>query len=229
MIIHDCDQGSLAWKRIRLGIPTASEFHRIITPGGKASTQADDYANRLLAELILGEPIEVFAGNWDTRRGGEVESNAVAYYEFQTDRVVHEVGFVTDDERTMGCSPDRLVEEDGLLEIKCLAGNTHVERLLEQAIDPKYVPQTQGQLLVTERAWVDAVFYHPRLPSLTIRVERDETFIAALRDRLTWFNGLLQGKLARMRELDYVRPESEWTDSDIEEIAGLTVDSYFSP
>jgi YqaJ-like viral recombinase domain len=229
VIIHNCEQGSLAWKRLRLGIPTASEFGRIITPGGKASTQADDYTNRLVAEFMLGEPIEGFEGNRWTQRGTEVESNAVAYYEFQTDRETQEVGFVIDDDRTVGCSPDRLVGEDGLAEIKCLAGNTHVERLLDQAIDPKYKPQIQGQLYVTQRQWVDAVFYHPRLPSLILRVERDVEFLSTLHVLLRRFRDDLAAKFARMRELGYLKEAATetWTESDMEEIAGLTVDGYF--
>src|SRR3546814_2809936 len=83
--------------------------------------------------------------------------------------------FVTDYAETMGCSPDGLVGDDGMVEVKCLKAENHIKAILYHAskghCPPDYVQQTQGQLLICERQWCDLVFYHPDLPLLAIRQE----------------------------------------------------------
>ena len=204
MIVHDCEQGSPEWLAARLGIPTASEFDKIISPTGKPSTQCDAYANRLLAEIMVGKPVESFEPTGWMDRGNVLEPEAVSFYELQTDREAVAVGFITDDLRTMGASPDRLIGDDGLLEIKCPAPHTHVQYLLDGAIDRKYYPQVQGQLLVTGRAWADLVSYHPELPPVVIRIERDPPFLATLADLLAKFTRELDAKRLVMIERGYL-------------------------
>lgn len=201
MIVHDLIQGSPEWFKARLGIPTGSSFEKILTPTGKISSQSDGYENRLVAEILTGDPIDDFAGTVWTERGNELEPEAVAYYEMTRGVETQRVGFVTDDERTFGASPDRLVGEDGILEIKCPAPHTHVTLLLEQNVDQKYYPQIQGQLMVTGRKWVDILSYHPKMPKSILRVERDEKYIAMLRDLLGMVRKNVDAKVAKVKGL----------------------------
>lgn len=209
MLLHNVIQGTPEWFACRLGIPTASEFDKIITPTGKPSTQADGYANKLIAEFLTGKPVDAFEGSSWTERGNELEPNAAQFYELQMDCEVAPVGFITNDAKTMGCSPDRLVGDDGLLEIKCPAPHTHVQYMLNGKIDQKYYPQIQGQLLVTDRQWVDLISYHPEMPPVIIRVERNEKFLTDLRGLLDGFMQDLAGKRKELIERGYMEPPAE--------------------
>lgn len=204
MIVHDVEQGTPEWHQVRCGIPTASEFDKILTPTGKSSTQAEAYANRIIAEIMTGGAVETWQGNMWSERGNELEAEAASYYEIRKAVKVQKVGFITDDARTMGASPDRLVGNDGLLEIKCPAPHTHVEYLLKQKIDQGYFTQLQGQLLVTGRAWVDIVSYYPTMPSIIMRVERDAIYLSKLRGAIAEFNATVAEKRERMKELGYL-------------------------
>lgn len=126
-------------------------------------------------------------------RGVELEDAAIDAYEFESELETSPGGFCTDDANTYGCSPDRLVGDDGLLEMKVPAPNTHIRYLLDKAAlgKEKWV-QVQGQLLVTGRQWVDLVSFHPEFPLLVRRVNRDEKYIGQLRDTVTMFVSLLR-------------------------------------
>lgn len=206
MIIHrDIEQGTPEWHQLRLGIPTASEFDKIITSGGKPSTQADAYANRLLAEIIVGQPVETFKKSAWMERGNELEPEAAAYYEMTNGIDTEKVTFVTDDERTMGASPDRLVGDDGLLELKCPAPHTQIDYILNGKLDRDYWPQVQGQLYVTKRKWVDLVSYYPGMRKpVVIRVARDEAYITTMSGLLVKFTATVAAKKARLIELGHL-------------------------
>jgi hypothetical protein len=197
MIIHVCTQGSEEWRRLRMGVPTASEFHRILTPGGKPSKQAESYLFGLLGELMMGRPLDAPSFPW-MERGHDLESDAANWYELQCDIATKIVGFCTTDDGRIGASPDRLVGDDGLLEIKCPSPDVHVRYLLfpDRGVDAEYRVQVQGQLYVTGRRWCDVVSYHPELPSVIVRVERDEDYIAKLDAELkTFCERLADGKV----------------------------------
>lgn len=185
-IFHNCEQNSDEWYALRLGVPTASEFKKVLSGTGKVSTQLLGYAQQLAAEIIAGEPVDIWEGNEYTERGHELEDKARELYEFMTGNDVTECGFVTNGD--FGASPDRLVGDDGLLEIKCLKGQRHVAACMyiesKGKVQPDYYSQLQGQLLVTGRKWADIVFYHPQLPHAEIRIHRDDEFIAALIEQL---------------------------------------------
>src|SRR5689334_10779581 len=122
-IFHpDLAQYSEEYDRLKLGMPTSSHFHKIITPQGKPSKQWREYACVLIAERILQRKIE-FYNSPAMERGLIVEAEAADWYEFDQDVTVQRIGFITDDNRTIGCSPDRLVGDDGLLEIKAPLNN----------------------------------------------------------------------------------------------------------
>lgn len=184
MRLHDVVQSSPEWYQLRLGKPTASAFSRIVTPTGRPSKQVDGYAMQLAAELFVGHQIG-WDGNAWSERGKEFEADAVSLYEFTHDVEVQRVGFVTDDAFEVGCSPDGFVGEDGMIEIKSLKAENHVAAIMEWSATglcpTDYVPQTQGQLLLTERVWCDLVFFHPELPLLTIRQTPLPEFAAVLR------------------------------------------------
>lgn len=174
MIIHDIDQHSPEWYQVRLGIPTASRFKDIYTSTGKASASADAYMHTLLAEELAGKPLESFESDW-MRRGTELEPSARAFYELRQNVELEVVGFVTNDEKTAGCSPDAMG-----LELKCPAPHTHVKYLLGGKCPAEYFPQVQGCIWICERDWWDFMSYHPDLPPFIIRVERDESYIKGL-------------------------------------------------
>lgn len=179
--IHGVEQRSKEWFELRRGIPTASQFCKIITSRGSESRQAEAYLAALLAELADEEYTGSFTGSYWTERGTNLEEEAVRRYEQVADTNTVKVGFITDRSRTMGCSPDRLVDSDGLLEVKCPAPHTHGHYLRRQRIDMRYYPQVQGQLLITGRSWVDFFSYDPDQPHFRVRVFRDEPYIATLR------------------------------------------------
>lgn len=192
MIIHDCVQGTTEWLQLRAGIPTSSEFHRIITPKtGRPSEQAEKYMWQLIAERLMGHPCIEFMSHW-MDRGSQMEAEAVQFYEFQRDVQTTKIGFLTNDEGTVGASPDRFVNDDGLLEIKVPKESTHVGYLLKHSVDAEYFPQVQGQLWVSGRQFVDILSYHPEMPPALIRVERDPRFIAMLETVVTKFSEVLE-------------------------------------
>ena len=171
MIIHPCTQGSTEWSEARLGMPTTSAFKRILTPSGKVSLSRDVYMAELLAEWALGEPITEFTGTEWTERGNFLEADARAFYSFHRDLDVATAGFLyRDNARMCGCSPDGLVGEDGLLELKCPGAGKHLLWLSRGHVPPEHQMQVQGALWVSGRAWLDFMSFYPRLPSLIVRV-----------------------------------------------------------
>ena len=199
MIIHQLEQNSDEWGKMRCSIPTAAKASKLITSKGEPSKSLHAYAMELAGNLYAGEDVAAWEGNIYTERGLEIESSARLAYEFTNNVSVDEVGFVSDDKQTYGCSPDGLVGAEGLVEFKCLPKN-HIKALLYyhkyKNTPPEYYPQCQMQLFVCERAWNDLMFYQDHLPHLTIRIFRNEVFIEKLeeqivtvlkeRDRIFW-------------------------------------------
>lgn len=198
--LHYCAQYSDAYDRLRLGMPTSSKFDKIITPLGKPSKSWKDYAYHLIAETLLGRPIDSYTSE-HMERGLALEEDAAGFYEMMTDTKVSLIGFVTNDAGDIGCSPDRLVGDDGLLEIKCPKPQTQVKYLLTGEVDKEYWPQLQGQLYVTGRQWVDIISYHPELPPSIIRVERDIEFIACLEVLLREFNNFKKAVIDKIQAM----------------------------
>jgi len=198
MIVHECRQGSDEWHRLRLGIPTASGFARLVTPKtGKASAQAFGYLCECFAEYGIGGPLDESSSLW-MDRGRDLEERAIAWYEFDRGCDVRRVGFVTDDGATVGCSPDGLVGDDGGLEIKVPAAKTHVSYLLRPSTLPNaYRMQIQGGLWICGRQWWDIVSYNPAMPAVVVRVERDEELIDKLADATEAFAVELDAALVK--------------------------------
>jgi hypothetical protein len=173
-------QGTPEWIANRIGLPTASQFGRIIQPTKLCmSTQAIGYIDELLAEWMLGRSLDEYIDQV-MMRGMELEADAINFYEMQRDCEVTKVGLIVNDEGTVGCSPDGTISIDGGLEIKCPLAKTHMGYLRRGMIDKKYVGQIQGALWITEREWWDVLSYNPFLPPALLRVHRDDKYIAAL-------------------------------------------------
>jgi len=175
-------QRSDEWFAERLGVPSASNFHRIITPTGKPSSQVDSYINELVAERITGQKIFVKVTD-AMQRGVELEAEARDYFGFISGIDAKEIGFCKHDTLEIGCSPDGIVEdENAVLEIKCPVQTTMVQYLRDDVLPAKYIPQVQGQLWITGCSHAYFFGYHPDMKSLIVRVERDEKYIKALAD-----------------------------------------------
>jgi putative phage-type endonuclease len=187
MLIVNCEQGTQEWFNARLGVPTASNFDKIITTEGKPSKQRTKYLYQLAGEAISMSSEDTFQST-AMLRGIELESQARELYSMLFDLPVSKVGLcVTEGEIKAGASPDSLVGEDGLLEIKCPTISTHVSYLLDNKLPTDYFQQVQGQLFVTERKWCDFMSYYPNMRPLIIRVYPDVDFIKALSIELKSF------------------------------------------
>jgi hypothetical protein len=197
MIVLDVQQGSAEWLQARLGIPTASRFSSIMTPKTrKPSAQQDKYLCQLLAERLLGHPVDEVSTDF-MERGTMLEPQAVAAYEFLHDVATEPVGFMLSDDRRYGASPDRLVGANGALEVKCLSAANHVAAMLGWN-NEDHISQVQGQLWVSGLAWVDNFFFNPELPSHEVRIYRDEVYIAALSGCVLPFCNRLEAAYAQL-------------------------------
>ena len=180
MIRLDCEQGSPKWQIARLGIPTASRLDSLVTPKtGKPSAQAERYLNELLAEWALGYPVDGATTQF-MARGNELEIRAICEYEFEHDVKVDRPGFILSDDRMVGCSPDGLIGEHGGVEVKCLSAANHIGVLRNEPDPAEHRCQVQGCMWLCERDWWDRVYFHPQLPTKTVRIERDPEFIETL-------------------------------------------------
>jgi hypothetical protein len=211
MQIYDIEQRTPEWHALRMGVPTASDFNKAITPKqGKPSTQAAPYAAKLALEMYLQKPCEDFGGTEWMDRGVGLEGEAIAQYEMINNLDVEQVGFVLDDVGR-GCSPDGLVGDAGMVEVKCLKPENHVAAMLSydetHKCDAKYFAQTQGQMLIAGRQWCDLIFFSPGLPLLVIRQMPDEKYCENLNSAL----GLILEY--RDRALGLLRTQTEGKDT----------------
>jgi putative phage-type endonuclease len=190
-IIKDVEQGSLEWLNMRLGKVTASKVKDVLTngKGGAISKTAETYMMDLLSELLTGQS-KPFFENDAMRWGTETEPQARAMYELMNDCEVEQVAFVKHSE-FVGVSPDGMVGDDGLIEIKCPTTTTQLKRALSDSYSSDYKAQIQMQLWVTGRKWCDFVSFDPRLTcSASYLVERvyvDQEFTANMVEKINIF------------------------------------------
>jgi putative phage-type endonuclease len=197
-------QGSPEWHQLRLGKVTASRMADLTakTKTGWGATRAN-YAAQILVERLTGQPADTYT-NAAMQWGTETEPKARAAY--HVIRSVIEVAFVDHPSIPMsGASPDGLVGDDGLIEIKCPNTATHIETLLGTPIADKYIKQMQWQMACTGRKWCDFVSFDPRLPTelqiKIIRVNRDDVMIASLEEETRAFLKEIDAKLAALTQL----------------------------
>lgn len=204
--MSDIIQGSEEWHALRCGRVTASRVADVVakTKSGWGASRAN-YAAELIAERLTGEPAERFT-NAAMQWGTDHEPDARAAYEFFRDAAVVEIGFVDHPSIAMtGASPDGLVGDDGLVEIKCPNTATHLDTLLSQTVPAKYVTQMLWQMACTGRKWCDFVSFDPRLPeSMSMfvkRVERDDKRIAELETEVAAFLEEISAKIEQLNSL----------------------------
>jgi len=196
--ILECEQGSEAWHRARMGIPTSSEFATVLARGkdGGASLTRAKYLRRLAGEIITGAPAETYS-NAHMERGKAMEEEARDLYCFLTNAEPQRVGFVRNGQK--GCSPDSLIGEDGMLEIKTALPDILIEKIERDDFPPEHKAQTQGGLWVAKREWIDLVVYWPKMPLFKVRAKRDEVYIAKLASEVDRFNDDLAALVERIK------------------------------
>jgi len=197
------EQRTDEWYAARLGRVTASRIADVVakTKTGWGAGRAN-YMAQLICEKLTGEPTVGFtsaAMQWGT----DTEPRARAAYELHTGNSVQEVGFIARDDMAAGASPDGLVGDDGLVEIKCPNTATHIDYLLKRSVPGNYALQMQWQMACTGRAWCDFISFDPRLPAdLEIwikRVDRDDTLIAELETEVRKFLDEMDGKISQLK------------------------------
>lgn len=199
-------QGSDEWKALRLGKVTASRIADLMakTKSGYSASRAN-YMAQLIAELLTGTTAEAFT-NAAMLHGTETEPEARSAYEFYQGVTVQEVAFV--DHPSIdhaGCSPDGLINDDGLVEIKCPNTATHLDTLLGRAVPSKYEGQMQFQMACTGRDYCDFVSYDPRMPEhmrlFIKRLPRDDKRIKEIEAEISSFLLEMAVKLSELNSL----------------------------
>lgn len=197
-------QGSPEWHQARLGKLTASRIKDAVarTKTGWGASRANLMAT-LICERLTGQPTPSFTSD-AMRWGTETEPQARAAYSLNTGIDVEEIGFIDHAAISMaGASPDGLIGDVGLLEIKCPNTATHLDTLLRGDCPADYIPQMQWQMACTARGWCDFASFDPRLPEpmrlFVVRVHRDEALIAELETMAREFLAELDGKVETLR------------------------------
>ena len=170
---------------LRLGTVTGTGFKQVLNKGKGRQT----YLDTLVEELSTGQPREVYISEY-MKHGTKWEPMARLVYEAITERTVQQVGFIVKDD-FVGVSPDGLVGDDGIIEIKCPKDTTHEKYVDEHRLPPAYKPQVQGLLWVTDREWCDFMSYHPRPIGkeryMIKRVYRDDVYILTIQSETNKF------------------------------------------
>jgi len=189
------EQGTPEWFNSRLGKVTASRVADVLaTIKSGESASRRNYRMQLVCERLTGKKEETFT-NAHMERGIELEPIARSLYEMDSGLFVKEIAFVEHPTIEMaGCSPDGLVSEDGLIEIKCPTVANHIESITGKpvgTVPSKYIPQIQFQLACTGRAWCDFVSFNNELPEhlqlFVKRVYRDDEYIANMEKEVAYF------------------------------------------
>ena len=199
MKVIDCEQRSRKWFLHRLAHPTASEFSRVITSTGRASKQAPDYLAQLCAEWATGAELPGPPPSEWMERGVALEPQALAAYRREVAPAkVEQVGLLMSDDGVLCGSPDGLVDEDGLVEMKVPAPHTHLRYAITNRVPPAHVIQVQTLLHISQREWCDFWSWNPGLPALRIRVKPDPELQPAIAAAAKTFKAELVEAIAKL-------------------------------
>ena len=208
-MIEMIEQRSDEWFATRIGKVTASRVADVLakTKSGYSASR-DNYMAQLVCERLTGQREEFFTSA-AMQHGTDTEPLARLSYEVANNVLVDEVGFVPHPTIAMaGASPDGLVGDDGLLEIKCPNTATHIDTLLTQIVPSKYNTQMQFQMACTGRSWCDFVSFDNRLPEelqlFVKRVPRDDVFIKQTEDAIVKFLAELDDKIIKLMKVKNV-------------------------
>jgi putative phage-type endonuclease len=179
--IHNFDQCSEEWFKIRAGKFTGSDFHIML---GKSQTKTTNLYKKA-SEIITGKPVLNGYTNEHIERGKLLEKDARDEYALETGNSILEVGFCELNKFT-GCSPDGLVGDDGIIEIKCPCDYVFLKVINKDKIKPEYITQIQFNLFVTNRNWCDFICFNENYKKQIYinRVERDNEYIEAIKEEL---------------------------------------------
>ena len=200
-IIRDIEQGSDDWFALRYGWVTASRFKDVMAKG--AGKTRKSYMYQLAAEALTDMRTDSFTSEY-MEWGTETEPQARAMYELNSGNDVEEVSFIKlNDAVKVGCSPDGIIGEDGMIEIKCPKTTTQIETYLSGKMPNSHKAQVQGQLWVSGRKWTDFVSFDPRIEGdsgyMCVRIERDEDYIKEIEDACFLFAKELQEMVKILR------------------------------
>jgi hypothetical protein len=198
--VFDCEQGTPDWFACRMGIPTASEFATVLMHGkkkGEPSATRRKYMLTLIGERLTGKPVESYS-NANMLRGKEHEPEARRLYQFIRDEATTQVGFIRNGNK--GCSPDLLVNANGMTEFKSNQPHILLEMHLADEVPKEHECQLQGGLWVAEREWIDFMAYWPGIEPFIKRVYRDEVKIKSIELGVEMFNNELHELLTKLEQ-----------------------------
>ena len=171
--IFDMEQRSPEWFAVRRGIPTASNFSKVLAQPARAR-RASNIFGTSPASASRGSPTESFTSK-AMERGRRMEAEALNFYRVVTSGTVRKVGFGKN--HGAGASPDALVDDDGMVEIKTAEPSVLIPILESGRTPSEHVAQLQGNLWVFEREWIDLEIYWPDMQTFDVRVLRDDRYI----------------------------------------------------
>lgn len=180
MVNHKVEQNSEEWFALRRGKFTASTFKDLFM--GKDTQGYKDCVYKVAFERLTNTSPESFTNEW-MQRGTELEPEARSWYEFEKKTEITDAGFIEYND-WIGASPDGFIGDGGLIEIKCPKFSTMMDYLIKKELPKTYYYQVHGQLLVTDREYCDFVAYHPNLPKLILRINRDKEIDKIILDKL---------------------------------------------
>jgi putative phage-type endonuclease len=193
------------WNRIRYGRVGGSESEALLVKGKSAhglGTGAISMLYDKVWEIKTSSPAKDVFVNDAMQRGIDLEGEAIYNYQNEHFKTVTQCGYVTnEDKRYAGYSPDGLIGEDGLIEIKCPGSREYVRTLIEGDIPKRYQAQMQWGMMLTGRSWCDYVVYNPDFESNSMvvqKVERDDDMIELLLDNYLVFENLMNQALNRL-------------------------------
>lgn len=201
-IILNHEQGSDEWHQARCGILTASVMNCLLVEGkGPAGFGAGAITlmNELIGERFTGETAGKFGGNGHTERGHELEPQARAFVSERLQIQIVNVGIILNHE--CGYSPDGLVGEDGLIEIKTKLPKLQIEVILGREIPKEHVVQCQVGLWLSERDHIDFASFWPGMPLFHKRAGRDEAMISKLAERAKTFYEVMEERTQQIIDL----------------------------
>ena len=199
----EMEQGSEEWAQARCGLVTASRCPDVTAVSKKGEAAARrNYRSELISEILTNVPYPQYISQ-EMKWGIEQEPSARVAYELKNDVLVETCGFILHPGvDRFGASPDGLVGEDGLIQIKCPNTSTHLAWMLSGSIPVEHMPQMLAEMSCTQRAWCDFVSYDPRLPEhlqlYVRRFSRDPKLIAVLEREVEHFNQELDELLAAL-------------------------------
>ena len=216
------EQGSLEWDLARLGKVTGSRVDGALK--AKTTQAYQELKAELLAERLTNQPKKFTAAAvaW----GHEHEAMARLEHSFIESLPIREVGFV-ELTKHMGCSPDGLINDDGMVQYKCPKNSSvHIKTLLTRAVPKEYVAQLQWELFITGRQWTKFVSFDPRMPEelrlAILNVEADESFQADMVDKVDKFIADMESDLQRLEELRHAiqQSSSPWPQAAVADNQG---------